>query len=90
MLVNKSLKVRIYPNKWQEEMFKKNFGSCRFIHNQILDRLNYLHRNYKGQYKLNYKLTNTFLKQLKKENNFLNEIEVQLKNFSLILMILKS
>ena len=75
MLVNKSLKVRIYPNKWQEEMFKKNFGSCRFIHNQILDRLNYLHQNYKGQYKLNYKLTNTFLKQLKEENNFLNEIE---------------
>ena len=71
MLVNKSLKVRIYPNNWQEEMFKKNFGSCRFIHNQILDRLNYLHQNYKGQYKLNYKLTNTFLKQLKEENNFL-------------------
>ena len=47
-----------------EEMFKKNFGSCRFIHNQILDRLNYLHQNYKGQYKLNYKLTNNILMRI--------------------------
>ena len=74
-IVNKGIKVRIYPNKKQEELFHINFGASRFVYNNILDRLNKLHTIYHNQYKLNITLINTFLKQLKQENPWLEEIE---------------
>ena len=74
-LVNKGIKVRIYPNQSQEEQFQVNFGACRFVYNNILERLNKLYRLYPKQYKLNIKLINTFLKQLKQEFNWLIGVE---------------
>ena len=74
-IVNKGIKVRIYPNKKQEELFHKNFGASRFVYNNILERLNKLYAIYPNQYKLNITLINTFLKQLKQENPWLKEIE---------------
>ena len=73
--VNKGVKVRIYPNKKQEELFHINFGASRFVYNNILDRLNKLYNTYPNQYKLNITLINTFLKQLKQEHPWLEEIE---------------
>lgn len=58
-IVNKGIKVRIYPNKKQRELFQQNFGCCRLVYNQILDRLNNLYSQYSGMYKLNIKLINT-------------------------------
>ena len=74
-LVNKGIKVRIYPNQSQEEQFQVNFGACRFVYNNILERLNKLYRLYPKQYKLNINLINTFLKQLKQEFNWLIGVE---------------
>lgn len=37
MKQNKSYKLRIYPNKTQEELINKTFGSNRFIWNIVLD-----------------------------------------------------
>ena len=74
-IVNKGIKVRIYPNKKQEIQFHKNFGSVRFVYNNILERLNNLYKKYPGKYILNLKLINEFLKQLKQEYPFLKEIE---------------
>ena len=73
--VNKGIKVRIYPNKQQKEQFTQNFGSVRFVYNNILERLNNLYKMYPKQYNLNLKLVNEFLKQLKVEFPFLKEIE---------------
>lgn len=39
-IVNKGIKVRIYPNREQKEQFSRNFGSVRFVYNNILERLN--------------------------------------------------
>ena len=36
MLVNKSYYYRIYPNKEQEILIQKTFGSCRFVYNYYL------------------------------------------------------
>ena len=74
-MANKAYKYRIYPNKKQEELFHINFGASRFVYNNILDRLNKLYNTYPNQYKLNITLINTFLKQLKQENPWLEEIE---------------
>lgn len=74
-IVNKGIKVRIYPNREQKEQFSRNFGSVRFVYNNILERLNNLYKMYPKQYKLNLKLVNEFLKQLKTEFSFLREVE---------------
>ena len=74
-IVNKGIKVRIYPNREQKEQFSRNFGSVRFVYNNILERLNNLYKMYPKQYKLNLKLVNELLKQLKAEFSFLREIE---------------
>ena len=33
----KGYKIRLYPNKQQEELINKNFGCCRFIYNYFLN-----------------------------------------------------
>jgi len=33
----KVVKVRLYPNKEQQQLIHKTFGSCRFAYNQLLD-----------------------------------------------------
>ncbi len=74
-MINKSVKVRLYPNRKQKEQFQNNFGACRFVYNHILDRLKKLYQYYPGQYRLNIKLINTFLNQIKDENSFLKDVE---------------
>ena len=74
-LVNKGIKVRIYPNKEQQELFQQNFGCSRLVYNQILDRLNNLYTRYPKMYKLNIKLVNTLLNEIKVEFPFLKEVE---------------
>ena len=74
-IVNKGIKVRIYPNKEQRELFQQNFGCSRLVYNQILDKLNNLYARYPGMYKLNIKLINTLLNQVKVEFPFLDEVE---------------
>lgn len=74
-IVNKGVKVRIYPNNIQKEQFKHNFGGVRFVYNNILERLNNLYQKYPKQYKVNLKLINTFLNQLKQEFDWLSSIE---------------
>ena len=74
-VVTKGLKVRIYPNNEQKELFSNNFGASRFVYNNILDDLNYLYRLYPGKYKLNIKLINTLLNELKNRTEWLREIE---------------
>lgn len=73
--VNKGIKVRIYPNKEQRVLFQQNFGCSRLVYNQILDRLNNLYTRYPGMYKLNIKLVNTLLNEVKVEFPFLKEVE---------------
>ena len=41
----KSLKVRIYPNKKQEELIIKTFGCVRYVYNYYLDKKINLYKN---------------------------------------------
>ena len=33
----KVVKVRLYPNKAQQQLIRKIFGSCRYVYNMLLD-----------------------------------------------------
>lgn len=69
----KAYKYRIYPNKEQEILINKNIGCCRFVFNHYLaERID----NYKDNGKtLNYNDNANNLKELKKEYNWLKEVE---------------
>jgi putative transposase len=42
MKLNKSYKLRLYPNKKQQQYFEQNFGNARFIYNKMLeDKIKY-------------------------------------------------
>jgi len=75
MLINKAIKVRIYPNKKQEEFFECNFNCTRFIYNKLLDlRTQYYLENKNNKEKLKqYKALTE--KELKKEFEFLCEAD---------------
>ena len=68
----KSFKIRLYPTKEQEILFKKHIGSERYIYNWGLALNNELYKKYKKKYStvdLGKKLT-----QYKKECLWLNEV----------------
>lgn len=72
----KAYKYRIYPNQKQQEMFAKHFGCTRFIYNKGLEEKI-------RQYKKNNKsvschdLITGMLKGLKKNNDWLKEVNSQ-------------
>lgn len=75
MLVSKSFKIRIYPNKEQSVMINKNIGCCRFIYNSMLaerkDAYERLKDDKKSLWEYKYKTE----KQYKQEFEWLKEAE---------------
>ena len=77
-VVNKGLKVDIFPDKAMEHVLNQNMGNARFIWNNILNRYNELYRLFKSHgYPLNPNIRNlnAILKMLKQEYSFLREGE---------------
>lgn len=67
----KGIKLRLYPNKTQQDQLWQMFGNDRFVWNQMLAMMNERYKNNKdlpflSKFKLNY-----LLKPLKKEYPFL-------------------
>ena len=78
-LVNKGLKVKLYPDEDMKQKIHQNIGNARFTWNQLLKEYNntyYLFKQH-GYNKLmcNYKTFNTMLMMLKKEYSFLYKSE---------------
>jgi len=69
----KSYKLRIYPNKHQEELINKTIGCCRFIYNYCLDLKIKLYKENKKS--LTYNMCANNLKELKQEIEWLNEVD---------------
>lgn len=74
-LVNKGLRIRIYPNKDMMQKIEQNIGNARFTWNQLLQMYSETYRLFKhyGYTKLRCNMTtfNTMLKMLKAEYSFL-------------------
>ena len=74
-LVNKGLRIRIYPNKDMMQKIEQNIGNARFTWNQLLQMYSETYRLFKhyGYTKLRCNMTtfNTMLNMLKAEYSFL-------------------
>lgn len=68
-------KFRIYPNKIQEEQIQKTFGCCRYVYNHYLALKKAKYEADKSN--MNYYGCAKDLTLLKKENEWLNEVDSQ-------------
>lgn len=82
-VINKSYKVRIYPNKEQRILLEKHFGSVRFVYNHFLNLRNIEYKT--NKINLNYVITANILSDIKEKEEFifLNEVNSQSLQFSL-------
>lgn len=71
--MEKTYKFRIYPNKQQEILIQKTFGSCRFVFNHYLAKRIEMYKNDKSS--LNYNACSKDLTKLKREILWLTEVD---------------
>lgn len=71
--MEKSYKFRIYPNKQQEELIQKTFGCGRFVYNYFLAKRIEVYKQDKSI--INYNACSKDLKNLKKEFEWLKEVD---------------
>ncbi|MBR7063526.1 MAG: IS200/IS605 family element transposase accessory protein TnpB [Clostridia bacterium] len=68
-----SYKFRLYPNREQEKLIQRTFGCCRFVYNRYLDMRIEAYRD-RGE-TMNYEACSNDLTQLKKELEWLKEVD---------------
>lgn len=71
--MNKSFKVRIYPNKEQQILLEKTFGANRFVYNYFLNLKSKLYEFYKIN--LSYNHSSKVLSDLKLNRSWLREVD---------------
>lgn len=71
--MNKSFKVRFYPNKEQQILIDKTFGCTRFIYNFMLNLKQKLYKNF--NINLNYNNMCKILTELKRHKLWLYEVD---------------
>jgi putative transposase len=72
-MAEKAFKFRLYPNKKQEEQLAKTFGCIRFVYNYYLNKRIELYKT--EQKSMNYNACSADLTNLKKEKEWLKEID---------------
>ena len=71
--MNKSFKVRIYPNQEQIQIIDKTFGCVRYVYNYMLDLKQKVYNIF--ELKLNYVKTSSILTKLKQRKLWLCEVD---------------
>lgn len=71
--MNKSFKIRIYPNEEQKLLLEKTFGANRFIYNYFLNLKSKLYEFYKVN--LSYNNSSKALTELKKHKTWLKKVD---------------
>ena len=73
--MNKAYKYRIYPNKEQENLIKKTFGSVRFIYNKMLENRKEIYEQFKDDKEALKKQKYLLPADFKKEFEWLKEVD---------------
>ena len=71
--MNKSFKVRIYPNQKQIQLIEKTFGCARYVYNYMLKFKQKAYNIF--ELKLNYVKTSSILTKLKQRKSWLCEVD---------------
>jgi len=71
--MNKSFKIRIYPNQEQQVLIDKTFGCVRYVYNRILKFKQKAYNVF--ELKLNYVKTSSILTKLKQRKSWLCEVD---------------
>ena len=71
--MNKSFKVRVYPNREQQILLEKTFGANRFVYNYFLNLKSRLYEFY--NISLSYNNSSKVLTELKKTKTWLKEVD---------------
>lgn len=71
--MNKSFKVRIYPNNEQQILLEKTFGANRFVYNYFLNLKSKLYEFYKIN--LSYNNSSKVLTELKRQKTWLIDVD---------------
>ena len=71
--MNKSFKVRVYPNREQQVLLEKTFGANRFIYNYFLNLKSKLYEFYKIN--LSYTNSSKVMTELKRQKSWLEEVD---------------
>ncbi len=74
-MIQKAIKIRLYPNKSQEILLNKHFNSCRFLYNLMLDCKKYAYSSH-GKTISKIELVNE-IPLLRKEFDWLSEIKAE-------------
>ena len=72
-VVQKGVRVRLYPTEEQKVLINKTLGCCRFVHNQTLSDCKQSYEQTQHFPSKNKRITN--LVSLKEENEFLKEVD---------------
>ena len=72
-IVQKSIRVRLYPTEEQEVLIDKTIGCCRFVHNQTLENCKQSYEQTQHFPSKNERIKN--LVPLKETNDFLKEVD---------------
>lgn len=65
--MQKSIKLRIYPNKEQRNLINQTLGCCRLVYNMGLEMRN---KAFKNGEKINYSKTSAMLTEIKRSDEF--------------------
>lgn len=71
--MNKSFKIRIYPNQEQQILIDKTFGCVRYVYNYMLNLKQKAYNIF--ELKLNYVKTSSILTKLKQRKSWLCEVD---------------
>lgn len=74
-MINKALRVRIYPNKKQQKKIDATINCCRFVRNHMIERNRKLYNRRKEH--LNYNAMQNLLPGMKKYLPWLAEADSQ-------------
>lgn len=75
MEIKKGYKVKIYPNKQQQELFNQTFGACRYVYNHFLARKRDLYLQ-EGK-SISHKEMSRELTQMRKNIEWLSRFQIQ-------------
>jgi putative transposase len=73
IILHKTFKFRIYPNKDQRILINKTIGCSRFVDNHLLEKWNKTYEETGNG--LTYKICSRLLTELKKELEWLQEVD---------------